>query len=44
MATGDASIDEAKRAGGIKEIASVDYQVNSVLGIYAQFCTIVKGK
>jgi uncharacterized protein (DUF885 family) len=44
VATGDASIDEAKRAGGIKEIASVDYQVNSVLGIYARFCTIVKGK
>jgi len=44
VASGDASIDEAKRAGGIKEVASVDYQVSSVLGIYAKFCTIVKGK
>ncbi len=44
IATGDASIDEAKRIGGIKEVASVDYQVTSVLSIFAQFCTIVKGK
>ncbi|MFN3739317.1 MAG: TRL-like family protein [Thermodesulfovibrionales bacterium] len=44
IATGDASIDAAKKAGGIKEVSSVDYKSSSVLGLYAQFCTIVRGK
>jgi hypothetical protein len=44
VSTGDASIDAAKQAGGIKEVASVDYQVNSVLGLFAKFCTVVKGR
>lgn len=44
IATGDASIDAAKKAGGIKEVSSVDFQSTSILGLYAQFCTIVRGK
>lgn len=44
VATGDASIDAAKKAGGIKEVSSVDFQSTSILGLYAQFCTIVRGK
>lgn len=44
VATGDASIAAAKAAGGIKEVSTVDYNTTSVLLIYAQFCTIVKGR
>lgn len=44
IATGDASIDAAMRNGGIKEPVTVDYKVMGVLGIFAQYCTIVKGR
>jgi len=44
FATGDASIEAAKRAGGIQEVASVDHHSTSILGIYGEFCTIVRGK
>jgi hypothetical protein len=44
IATGDASIEEAKRAGGITQIAYVDHEQFSVLGIYATTCTIVHGQ
>ncbi len=44
VATGDASISAAKAAGGITEVAHVDHSAKSVLGIIAEFCTIVKGK
>jgi len=44
VAAGDASIDAAKEAGGIKEVISVDYQATNVLGLYASYCTIVKGR
>jgi hypothetical protein len=44
VATGDASIEAAKRAGGIQEVASVDHQSTSILGIMGEFCTIVRGK
>ncbi len=43
VATGDASIDTAARAGGIKQIVSVDFESNHILGIVGNFCTIVKG-
>ncbi|HWO41501.1 MAG TPA: TRL-like family protein [Candidatus Eisenbacteria bacterium] len=43
VALGDASIDAAKRAGQIQEVSSVDHESFSVLGIYARFCTIVRG-
>lgn len=43
VATGDASIDAAARAGGIKQIVSVDFESNHILGIIGTFCTIVKG-
>ena len=42
--TGDASIDAAKRAGGITEVSSVDHSSKSILGITAEYCTIVRGK
>jgi hypothetical protein len=44
IGTGDASIDAAKKAGGIQEVSSVDYHSTSTLGIVAEFCTIVRGK
>jgi hypothetical protein len=43
VGTGDASIDTAKKAGGIQEVSSVDYHSTSTLGIIGEFCTIVHG-
>ncbi len=43
-AFGDASIDAAKKQGGISTVNSVEYDgTNYVLGIYVQACTIVHG-
>ena len=44
IATGDASIEEAKRAGGITQIAHVDHEQFSILQGYATTCTIVHGQ
>lgn len=44
VATGDASIAAAKRAGGIREVASVDHHTTNILGIIGDFCTIVTGQ
>lgn len=44
IATGDASIDEAKKAGGITKVTNVDYHTTSVLGLFAEFCTIAHGE
>ncbi len=44
VASGDASIDAAKKAGGITDVTAVDHSSNSILGIYAKFCTQVTGK
>jgi TRL-like protein family len=43
VATGDASIETAKKAGGITQIAHIDHEQFSVLGVYATSCTIVHG-
>lgn len=45
IATGDASIDAARKNGGIRSISTVDEQVSSfLLGLYSQVCTVVHGK
>ncbi|MDP1947862.1 MAG: TRL-like family protein [Nitrospirota bacterium] len=44
FAGGDASVDAAKKAGGITEVASVDHSTLNILGITADWCTIVHGK
>jgi TRL-like protein family len=44
VATGDASIAAAKAAGGVTEVAHVDHSAHSILGIVAEFCTVVYGK
>ena len=41
---GDASIDAAKKAGGITEVSSVDHASTNILGLYATFCLTVNGK
>lgn len=43
IATGDASIKEAARDGGISKIDSVDHYTRNILGILGEFCTIVRG-
>ena len=40
---GDASIVAAKANGGITKVSSVDHYVKNIMGIYGQWCTIVKG-
>ena len=43
-ATGDASIAAAAKAGGITKIHHVDYKSYSILGLYAEFTTVVHGE
>ena len=43
FATGDASLEAAKADGGITSVSSVDSEATSVLGLYAKFCTVVRG-
>lgn len=44
IALGDASIEAARKNGGIKSISSVDERITSILGIYSTVCAIVYGK
>ena len=44
VASGDASVDAAKKKAGITEVSSVDHSSFNVLGIYGKFCSIVTGK
>lgn len=44
VATGDASISAAKKAGGITQVSHVDHSAKSIVGIVAEYCTIVYGK
>jgi len=44
VATGDASIAAAMKAGGISEVTAVDYSTMTILGLYGEFCTIASGK
>ena len=43
IAQGDASIAAAKANGGITKVSSVDHYAKSILMIYGEWCTIVKG-
>lgn len=42
FATGDASIETAKRNGGITEVTTVDHRSRNIIG-FGSFCTIVTG-
>lgn len=44
VATGDASLETAKKNGGVAQVTAVDHTSNSILGFYAKFCTVVYGK
>ena len=44
VAYGDSSIGKAAANGGISKIMAVDTDIKSVLGIYVEFKTIVRGK
>ncbi|MDR4494264.1 MAG: TRL-like family protein [Nitrospirales bacterium] len=43
VATGDASVEAAKANGGITQVAVVDHSAKNILGIWGEFCTIVRG-
>lgn len=44
IATGDASIDAAAKAGNITQIHHVDYHTKNILGLYAEFTVTVYGE
>jgi hypothetical protein len=43
VATGDASIQAAAAAGGIKNVTTVDHYTRNILGVLGEFCTIARG-
>lgn len=43
IGVGDASVEAAKANGGITQVAHVDHSAKNILGIFGEFCTIVKG-
>lgn len=43
VASGDASIQAAAAAGGIKNVTTVDHYSKNMLGIIGDYCTIVRG-
>ena len=43
IAQGDASVVAAKANGGITKVTSVDHYAKNILGVYGEWCTIVKG-
>ncbi len=44
VAYGDASIDAAKRNGGITTVHDVDWDVENFLGIYGKYTVTVHGE
>ena len=44
VATGDSSIDTAKKTAGITRVASVDHSSTRAWVYFARFCTIVRGE
>ncbi|MGZ3697447.1 MAG: TRL-like family protein [Bdellovibrionota bacterium] len=44
IAWGDASIEAARRNGGITMISSVDEERLGVMAMYSRMCTIVRGR
>ena len=43
VATGDCSIEAAKKAGGISEVTHVDWKTHNILGIIGNYELIVYG-
>lgn len=43
IAVGDASVEAACKAGSISEVATVDHEYMSILGVYVEWSTIETG-
>ena len=43
VALGDASIETARKNGGINKIAYIDSSFTNILGVYQKYCTLVRG-
>jgi hypothetical protein len=43
VAFGDASLEAAKRDGGITNVSSVDSEITNILYVYGKNCTIARG-
>ena len=44
IATGDASIETAKKNGNIRSVSTVDVESTNILFLYSTYCTVVTGK
>lgn len=44
VATGDSSIEAAKRDARIRKVSSANTEYLNVLGVYGESCTVVKGE
>ena len=44
VATGDCSIEAAKKNGGISEVSSIDWKAMNILGLYGEYKVRVTGK
>jgi hypothetical protein len=44
VALGDASIETAMKNGGITKVHHVDTKVRNILGVYAEYTTVVYGE
>lgn len=44
FATGDASIEEAAKEGGITKITHVDWKAKNILGVYGEYTVTVYGE
>ena len=44
VASGDASIESAKRNGYVTKISSADTEYFNILGVYGKACTVVRGE
>ena len=44
IASGDSSIEAAKRNGGVRKVAYADTNYTNVLFLYQKGCTVVKGE
>ena len=44
FATGDASIEEAAKDGGITKITHVDWKAKNILGVYGEYIVTVYGE
>jgi hypothetical protein len=44
VATGDASIETAKKVAGISNVSSISSDQFSILGLFSKYCTVVTGE